>query len=103
MSDEDLEWISRSPAPALPPIEPSEVLGWVRVDLAEARGLIVGPDEILVVVLPKFVGMADVSRHRENFRAVLGNRFVMITGGDVRLAKVNANDWGPNVIGEGVT
>lgn len=81
---DDIEWLT-----------PATTQRAADVDLAPARGLVVGPGEILVVVLPSFATMEVLEVHRKHFQRILGDRFVMISGGDVRLAKVRSEDWGP--------
>jgi hypothetical protein len=76
-----------------------DVVGKTTVDMPAARGLVVGPDEILVVVMPAY-SMHVMDAHRRHLREVLGDRFVMMSGDDVRLAKVKAEDWAGNAIEE---
>lgn len=64
----------------------------VSVDVPSAHALTVGPDEVLVVVLPGHVDPAQMQAHRDRIREVLGNRCLVVAGDDVRLAKVKIGD-----------
>ena len=61
--------------------------------LSEARGLTVGPDEVLVVVFPRWAGNDVLQAHTARLRDVLGNRFIMVMGDDIQLAKVRKDQW----------
>lgn len=60
--------------------------------LAEARGLTVGHDEVLVVVFPT-VRPDVLHAHAARLREVLGNRFILVSGDDVQLAKIKKDQW----------
>lgn len=95
----EIEWLTQTPTGEWPLTDP----GVTPVNVTPAHGLVVGPDEILVVVLPQYVGMHALAEHREHFRRILGDRFVMIAGGDVQLAKVSAGDWAGRAITDRVS
>lgn len=70
-----------------------DITGPVTVDIPEARALVIGPDDLLVVVIPQGHAHA-IQQHREHLHSVLGNRFIIILGDDVMLAKVKDEEWG---------
>jgi hypothetical protein len=78
----EIEWLSSG-----------EVVNPAVVDMGEARALVIGPDDRLVVVMPGDVRMFDLQAHADRIREAIGNRFVILAGNDIRLAKVKANDW----------
>lgn len=86
MSD-DIEWLHPEPYEA----EPAP---WVAVDVAEARGLVVGPDEVLVIVFPARATPDVIGMHAVRCREALGDRFLLAAGDDIRLAKIKPEDWG---------
>lgn len=89
----DIEWLGKSGSWPSEPVE-GEPIGRPIVDIEHARGLIVGPDEVLVVVFPQWLGQHELNAHSTRLREVLGNRFIAVSGGDVKLAKIKKDDWG---------
>jgi hypothetical protein len=87
----DIEWLH-------PDDEPTPAAGRVEVGVTEARALVVGPDEVLVVVFPQWAGPEVLNMHRIRLAEVLGNRFLLVAGGDIRLAKVQSSDWAPRAL-----
>ena len=78
----------------------ADVTGPVIVDLGgEARGLIVGPDEVLVVVVPGVLNPEQAQAHHARMRAALGDRFLLVVGDNVLLAKVKDEHWARPAIG----
>lgn len=75
-----------------------EPVGPVTVDVPEARALVVGVDEVLVVVFPSWVPMDVLAAHRTHLTEVLQNRFFLVTGNDIQLAKVRAQDWASSAL-----
>lgn len=68
-------------------------------EIPEARALVIGPDDRLVVVMPGWLNMQEIDRHAARIREAIGNRFVILAGDDIRLAKVNGDDWDRPAIG----
>lgn len=74
-----------------------DVVAPVTVDVPEARALVVGPDDILLIVMPSGHEHA-FEGHRAHLNSVLHNRFMLIAGDNIMLAKVKAEDWGRNAL-----
>lgn len=87
--DGGIEWLTNT--------EPSQDL--VTVDIRGAAAITVGPGEILVVVMPQWATPMVLREHREHFTAVLGNRFVMVAGDNIQLAKVRTDQWAAPALG----
>lgn len=97
MTDREFDEVWPFQPPPLPPYV-GDVIPPETLDLGEARGLVIGPDEILVIVFPGFVDPQQLDAHRARLREVLGNRFIAVMGDDVMLAKVRPDDWGQPAI-----
>ena len=81
----DIEWVRQSVDGDVTPVE---------LDLTAARGFTVGPGDILVVVFPQWVGAPELEAHRQHLLDKLGDRFVLVSGDDVMLARVRDDQWG---------
>lgn len=76
---------------------PDDIISPVTVDLPKARGLVVGPDDVLVVVFPP-LRQDELAAHRKELHRILGDRFVFVAGDGVQLAKVRREDWADNAV-----
>jgi hypothetical protein len=70
-----------------------DVLDPADVTTKEARHMVLGPDDVLVVVFPTWVGTLALKEHEDRLRETLGKRFVLIMGDGVQLAKIKDTDW----------
>ncbi len=84
---DEIEWMS---APLT-----GDVTDTVTVEVREARALVVGRDEVLVIVFPRYVSMHDLMAHRARLQEGLGHRFILLAGDDIQLARVKEGEWGP--------
>lgn len=90
----EIEWLH-------PELPEAGSASWVAVDVAGARGLVVGPDDVLVIVFPARATPAVLQEHQHRCREALGDRFLLVAGDDVRLAKVQPGSWGQTAIEDG--
>jgi hypothetical protein len=93
----DIEW--RKPRDD---VQTGDIVGRVSVDIGEARALVIGPDDRLVIVMPGYVNSDPqiVYAHAARIREAIGNRFVILAGDDIQLAKVKDDDWGRPALGD---
>lgn len=89
----EIEWLSRSGASL-----EGDVVDGTTVSIPEARALVVGPDDLLVIVFPYFLGQVQMEAHRRRLREVLGDRFILLTGDNIQLAKIPERDWATGAI-----
>lgn len=78
--------------------EQTDIVGPVTVDMAPAKGMVVGPDDILVVVFPSWVDDTARQKHCDHLTEILGKRYMLMIGNDIQLAKVKAKDWADNAV-----
>lgn len=87
MTEDDIEWVSRTAH--MISDDPADIT----VNIPEAHALVVAADEILVIVFPTWLTPMELDMHRARLKEGLGNRFILMAGDHVQLAKVKNHDW----------
>lgn len=68
----------------------------MKVDLVHAEVLVVEPDEILVIKLTEQLEETQAEAVMDGLQQILGDRFILVGGDGVELAKVKKDDRRPS-------
>ncbi len=68
----------------------------MKVDLVHAEVLVVEPDEVLVIRLREQLEEKQAEAVMDGLQQILGDRFILVGGEGVELAKVKKDDRRPS-------